>query len=38
MLGLAIPWLVIIVIFIIALIFHVLNNDKLLKDKYQKKH
>lgn len=38
MLGLALPWLVIIAIFVVATIFHVINNDKLLKDKYQKKH
>lgn len=38
MLGLVIPWMVIIVIFLACTICHVIRGDQLLKEKYQKKH
>lgn len=38
MLGLAIPWLVIIVIFLVCTICHVIKGDQLLTEKYRKKH
>lgn len=38
MIKLAIPWAVIIVIFLVCTGCHVLRGDQLLKEKYQKKH
>lgn len=38
MLGLAIPWVVIIVIFLACTVCHVIRGDQLLKEKYRKKH
>ena len=38
MLGLAMPWVVIIVIFLACTICHVIRGDQLLKEKYRKKH
>ena len=32
------PWIVIIVIFLIATIFHVVNHDHVFKPKYRNKH
>lgn len=38
MIKLAIPWAVIIVIFLVCTGCHVLRGDQLLKEKYRKKH
>lgn len=40
MLGLVIPWLVIIAIFLVGIIVNVIEGEKLnvLKEKYRKKH
>lgn len=38
MIGLVLPWIVIITIFIVCVICHVVRGDQLLKEKYRKKH
>lgn len=38
MLGLALPWLVIIVIFTGAVTWHILKDDEPLLKRYEKKH
>ena len=32
------PWIVIIVIFLVATIFHVIHHDHILRPKYRNKH